>query len=853
MFRLRDVKLRPKLLGLFLLVGIVPLVLVSFFAADRAQKALMDTSTAQMRAMRDVKGTQVENYFKERGGDLTVLVDTVSSLRESAFDKLQAVQDSRESAVETYFEDTTVSRADIQPGAPLNRAMNRIVESRTGLGETGESYLVEKIGERYYFRSDLQTMGDGAYVFGYDLTSIVTGYVERAHRGEEGRDLYTDSAGNLIMVVFEPLDIPGMNWSLITKMQLEEAIAPELQAKQEDYFGSYIKEYGYDDLFLIHPEGEIFYTVAKEADYGTNILTGEYADSSLGEAVQKAIDNRGLGFGDYAPYEPSGGVPASFIAQPVMYGNSLDLVVAVQMPLRRMNAIMQERTGMGESGETYLVGPENLMRSDSYLDPEDHSVAASFADPANGSVKTVAVQEALAGNADAQIITDYTGNPVLSAYMPVSVFDTTWALLAEINEAEIRAPIRVLVMGIIIAGLVAAGVIALVAWFVANSISKPLIRGVKFASTVAEGDLTVSIDLDQKDEVGMLAGSLTSMVERLRTVVAEISGAADNVSSGSEQMASSAEEMSQGASEQASNTEEVSASMEEMDSNIQQNADNAGQTESIARKAAQDAQDGGAAVEQTVKAMREIAEKIGIIEDIARNTNLLALNAAIEAARAGEHGKGFAVVASEVRKLAERSQTAAAEISELSSSSVDVAEKAGDLLRQLVPDIQRTAELVQEISAASGEQRSGSEQVNRAIAQLDQVTQQNASQAEEMSSMAEELSSQAEQLQASVSFFKVSSSRTRLLAAPGATGGADNAGRGVTGRNGAAGAQRGGGSAAAVSAPRAAAGPGNGNGHRTNGAGATGTGVTGITLADSDRGRSVPAGTDATDDEFQEF
>jgi methyl-accepting chemotaxis protein len=213
--------------------------------------------------------------------------------------------------------------------------------------------------------------------------------------------------------------------------------------------------------------------------------------------------------------------------------------------------------------------------------------------------------------------------------------------------------------------------------------------------------------------------------------------------------------MSQGASEQAGSVEEVSASMEEMVSNIQQNADNAQQTEKIAQKAAEDAREGGRAVTQTVAAMKEIAGKITIIEEIARQTNLLALNAAIEAARAGEHGKGFAVVASEVRKLAERSQAAAGEISKLSGTSVQVAEQAGQMLAKLVPDIQRTAELVLEINGSSREQNEGAAQVNKAIQQLDQVVQQNASAAEEMSSTAEELSSQAEHLQGIMEFFKV--------------------------------------------------------------------------------------------------
>lgn len=362
--------------------------------------------------------------------------------------------------------------------------------------------------------------------------------------------------------------------------------------------------------------------------------------------------------------------------------------------------------------------------------------------------------------------------------------------IAATTVATFTTTARIIWLGLLGAVLTGAGI----AFVITRGIVKPVRHSVAFVEAIARGDLTATIGITPKDEIGtliaamramvanlqniaqsadLIAGgelcvtvtplsdqdlfgkSLAAMVARLRDVVADIQSAATNVSTGSQTMSSGAQEMSNGATEQAAAAEEASSSMEQMAANIRQNADNATRTEKIALKAAHDAEMSGKAVTETVEAMHEIVKKTSIIKEIARQTHMLSLNATIEAAKASDYGKGFAVVAAEVRALASRAQSSAAEIDELTSESIKVAERAGDLLKQLVPDIQKTAELVKEISAASREQTSGAEQINRAIQQLDQVIQQNASVSEEMAATSEELASQAEQLQNTVAFFNI--------------------------------------------------------------------------------------------------
>jgi methyl-accepting chemotaxis protein len=416
-------------------------------------------------------------------------------------------------------------------------------------------------------------------------------------------------------------------------------------------------------------------------------------------------------------------------------------------------------------------------------------------DPILRQISDLATQNTTESNARASELTMREGSTLLNRYLETldKMAETILANLKQTDEetdALYTTSRTVLISAIALVTAFSVGF----ALFISISISRGLRRGIDVAEAVAIGDLNVEADhrsndeikdlisamgrmtanlrvtasiadaiangdlrvepkpLSEKDTLGL---ALVRMVNQLRTVVSTSLSAADNVSSGSQELSAGSEELSAGATEQASAAEEASSSMEEMAANIKQTADNAAQTEKIARKSAEDATASGAAVGRAVEAMQTIAEKITIVQEIARQTDLLALNAAVEAARAGEHGRGFAVVASEVRKLAERSQTAATEIGALSTQTVTVAREAGEMLGRLVPDIKKTAELVEEISAACREQDIGADQVNQAIQQLDKVIQQNAGAAEEMSATSEELAAQAEQLQQTISYFRV--------------------------------------------------------------------------------------------------
>jgi methyl-accepting chemotaxis protein len=486
------------------------------------------------------------------------------------------------------------------------------------------------------------------------------------------------------------------------------------------------------------------------------------------------------------------GKPIVVIAAAIKRNGRNDGLVGIQVTLDDLSKTASS-VRLGQTGTGFLVDGSGLIIAHSNPDLVMKLNTLESAEAGYQGLDTVG-RAMIRGETTNREVVRPDGSQLMIFSAPVAG-TPNWSLGVIVPTAEIQASGRLIALLVVAISAIAVVIIVVLSLLIGRSIARPVKRLADASDALSRGNLDIEVEDSikaRRDEIGVLAISIDSTIQRLREVVSGVKEASDGVSSGADELSAAAQQMSigitgisdssqelsQGATEQAASAEEVSASMEQMSANIRQNADNSIQTEGIATKAAGDAKQGAATVIETVSAMKQIAEKISIIEEIARQTNMLSLNASIEAARAGEHGKGFAVVASEVGKLAERSKIAAGEISELSKRSVGVAEKAGAMLQSMVPDIQRTAELVQEISVASREQDSGAQQINKAIAQLDTVIQSNASLSEEFSATSEEISSQsamvagtaeqladqATRLKEAIAFFKLTSSSVETVA-----------------------------------------------------------------------------------------
>lgn len=568
-----------------------------------------------------------------------------------------------------------------------------------------------------------------------------------------------------------------------------------------EYFDKMAAEYGYYDVFVIDPQGTLVYTQAREADYGTNLVSGPFQESNLASLFQRVIASQQAEMVDFAPYAPSRGEPAAFIGAPVWLNGKLVAVAALQLSIDKINHLMMQRAGMGDSGESYLVGNDYRMRSDSFLDSHGRSVRASFAGTveANG-VNTKASTTALSGADGMEIIVDYNGNQVLSAYKPISPDlsgKIRWAMIVEIDEAEALESVVAIKNSLWIALGISVLVVLGFAVLILRSVLRPLggepAVMQQISERVAKGDL--AIDFCQGNKTGVYL-AMETMSHNLRDIVSRMVGITAQLSAASEQTRVASEETNQSLFQQQSNIERVSASIHEMSATIAEVANNARQVADSTQAAYGLSQIADQQVRSNIGTINGLASAITEATDVIRNaesqsqsiskvlevirgiadqTNLLALNAAIEAARAGEQGRGFAVVADEVRQLAQKTAQSTQDIEQMiellqqgTQNAVGVMAQSTEHLKQTVSSAESTAEAIrnthieiesiaanaEQIATAAGQQTLAAEEISQSLAVISDAASVNAASSEQTAVASARLSELALDLKAISGSFK---------------------------------------------------------------------------------------------------
>ncbi len=814
---LNNVRLNVRLVLYFLLVGLIPMLIVSIVSLQKSRAAIEERTKEQLVSLRELKASQIEDYF----ATLRQQVVTFS-------DDLMVIE-----AMKEFKGAFGQVGRDGGGGGPVDpRAVQQYRDQL-------RSYYTADFSDEYQKRNEGRSPDAESIVDRLDDESVVLQYSYiKANPNPLGSKDALERAED------------GSRWSAV-----HEKYHPHLR--------HFLKEFGYYDIFLVDAEsGDIVYTVFKELDFSTSLKNGPYASSGLGQVfaeVSAARERDYVAVSDFQPYRPSYEDQAGFIGSPVFDGQEMIGVLIFQLPIDRINGVMtsdQEwrAIGLGGSGETYLVGADRRMRSQSRFlleDPEAYleAIEASGVDAETAGlirakqssiglhvIETSAAREALAGRSAVELVDDYRGVRVLSAYAPLEIPGLDWAILAEFDEEEAFAAATALQWFVVVISLILMGVVVLVGWLAARSISRPVSAIAAVAERISLGDVDQRIDIFGKDEIGILAEafrklidymkrlaavaekvaqndltmsvqpasdkdvlglSFRSMIENLTAMIHRLQEAVRELASAAHEIATASEQMSLGAKNQAEQIAQVSAAVEEMSANIIESSKHAEEASTASRTAAGTAGTGGQVVTQSIAGMQRISEvvrqsaesiaklatsadQIGeitkVIDDIADQTNLLALNAAIEAARAGDQGRGFAVVADEVRKLAERTGKATGEITEMikgiqteteeavvsmeqGMQEVDrgraMTDKAGVSLSEIVEISHQVMEMIQQMSSATQQQSGAAEEVSRNIEHISSVTRETAAGSEQSASAAEELNRQADELRKIIESFQL--------------------------------------------------------------------------------------------------